>query len=148
MTRYSWSVPSMRQSCCEAWGIIPSILRTVSSDVTGKYVKGNAPKSRIGSPLSRVFGRFCYLKKASNGKNVQNQFQVPFTASVRVKPRVNAVMTLATWRSLKTMETDRIAPEWGCNPFWSDSIDFNESIISVIAALILRWRWRLVQTSR
>ena len=33
----------------------------------------------------------------------------PFTLSVSV----NAAMTLATWLSLKWMETKRVAPEWG-----------------------------------
>ena len=35
--------------------------------------------------------------------------------------------------------------ERGCNILWSDSIDFSESCIAgVIAVLTLRWRWRLV----
>ena len=38
--------------------------------------------------------------------------------------------------SLKTMETNRITPEKGSNPFWNGSITFNESCVaSVIAAL-------------
>ena len=36
------------------------------------------------------------------------------------------------------METNGVAPEWGCNPFWSDSIHFNESCVaSVMAAMTL-----------
>ena len=36
------------------------------------------------------------------------------------------------------METNTVTPEWGCNPFWSDSILFNESYVaSVMAALTL-----------
>ena len=35
-------------------------------------------------------------------------------------------------------ENNRVTPEWGCNPFLSDSIDFNESCItSVVVALRL-----------
>ena len=34
------------------------------------------------------------------------------------------------------METDRVTPEWGFDPFGNDSIDFNKSYVaSVIAAL-------------
>ena len=40
-----------------------------------------------------------------------------------------------------------LTPEWSCNPFWSDSIAFNESfIIGIITALTLGWCWCLVQT--
>ena len=53
-----------------------------------------------------------------------------FTPSVSV----NVELTL----SLKSMKTNRVAPEWDCNPFWSDSILFNESYVTnVIAALTL-----------
>ena len=34
------------------------------------------------------------------------------------------------------IENNRVAPEWGCNPFLSDSIVFNEDIVaSVITEL-------------
>ena len=50
---------------------------------------------------------------------------------------------LATYLSLKSMETNRVAPEWGRNPFWSDSIDFNESYVaSVIAAFVVKRKLR------
>ena len=43
------------------------------------------------------------------------------------------------------IENDRIAPEWGCNPFSSDSIVFNENrITSAIAELSQCWCWYLV----
>ena len=36
------------------------------------------------------------------------------------------------------IEYNGVAPEWGCNPFWSDSTDFNENCVaSVITALTL-----------
>ena len=35
------------------------------------------------------------------------------------------------------METNRAAPEWGCSPFWSDSILFNERHCSVDSSLTL-----------
>ena len=36
------------------------------------------------------------------------------------------------------IENNGIASDWGCNPFWSDSIGFNEnSIASFIEALTL-----------
>ena len=36
------------------------------------------------------------------------------------------------------METNGVTPEWGCNPFWIDSLLFNQSsVTSVIAALTL-----------
>ena len=45
------------------------------------------------------------------------------------------------------IENNGVASEWGGNPFWSDSIVFIESsMASVIAALLLHWRWRLVWT--
>ena len=48
-------------------------------------------------------------------------------------------MTLDILVLLKTMETNRVASEWGYNPFWSISVVFNERCIaSVIAGLILR----------
>ena len=57
---------------------------------------------------------------------------VSFTLSVSV----NAAMMPAMLVWLKTVETNKVAPEWGCNPFCSDSIDFSESCIaSVITAL-------------
>ena len=38
------------------------------------------------------------------------------------------------------IENIGVAPEWGCNPFSSDSIVFNEnSIASVIPELLQRW---------
>ena len=50
----------------------------------------------------------------------------------------NPAMMLAIQLSLKSMETNKVAPEWGCNPFWRDSIVVNESCVpSVIAALTL-----------
>ena len=36
--------------------------------------------------------------------------------------------------SLKIMETNRVTLEWGCNPFWSDLIDFAQSCIAGIVA--------------
>ena len=37
------------------------------------------------------------------------------------------------------IENNEVAPDWGCNPFSSDSIIFNEnSIASVIAELLQR----------
>ena len=37
------------------------------------------------------------------------------------------------------IENNRVAPEWGCNPFSSDSTDFNENrITSVITELLQR----------
>ena len=70
---------------------------------------------------------------------VENQQEeiilLPFAPSVRV----NAGMTLVILISLKKMETNGVALEWGCNPFWTGSIDFNESCIGgVIAALTLQ----------
>ena len=35
---------------------------------------------------------------------------------------INAAMTLATQLLVATMETNSVAPECGCNTFWSDSI--------------------------
>ena len=44
----------------------------------------------------------------------------------------NSAMMLASF----LIENDGVTPEWGCNPFSSDSTDFNENrIISVIAEL-------------
>ena len=43
------------------------------------------------------------------------------------------------------IENNGVASEWGCNPFSSDSIVFNEnSIASVIAELLQHWCWHLV----
>ena len=54
----------------------------------------------------------------------------------------NSAMTLAILLSLKTMES---LQNWGCNPFSSASIVFNENrIASVITELLQHWRWRLV----
>ena len=50
----------------------------------------------------------------------------------------HAPITLATWLTLKSMETNGVAPERGCNLFWSDSILVNEThVASVITALML-----------
>ena len=52
--------------------------------------------------------------------------------------RVNVVMTLVIQLSLILMKTNKIVLEWGCNPFWSNSILLNESCITcVITALTL-----------
>ena len=41
------------------------------------------------------------------------------------------------------IENNGVAPEWGCNPFSSNSIVFNEnSITSLIAEFSQRWHWR------
>ena len=44
---------------------------------------------------------------------------------------------LVTQLLLKSMETNRVTPEWGCNPFWSDSIDSNESYVIAVLRLML-----------
>ena len=48
----------------------------------------------------------------------------PLLYSSSVRPRLHPAMTLAILASLKTMKTNRVALEWGCNPFWSNSIVF------------------------
>ena len=57
----------------------------------------------------------------------------PFTPSVSIN-RMGAGMMLVIGLLLKIMETSRVAPEWGCNPFLSDSILFNERHRSVDAS--------------
>ena len=53
--------------------------------------------------------------------------------------RVNTAKTFVIQLLFKSMETNELTPKWGCNPFWSDSIDFNKRYVeSVIAALTLR----------
>ena len=87
-------------------------------------------------------GRFAYIP----AKRVRCNFMLgPIYTKRQRQRKVNAAMILVIQLSLKSMEAKRVAPEWGCNPFWSDSIDFNDShATSVITPLTLRWRWRFV----
>ena len=51
-------------------------------------------------------------------------------------------MALVILVSLKIMETNTVVPEWDCNPFWSESIVFNESCIaSIVAAYVDADAW-------
>ena len=69
-------------------------------------------------------------------------FLSPQCAQVRARLHQASASTLrwclqhsSHWNQWKQI---RVALEWGCNPFWSDSTDFNESYVaSVIAALML-----------
>ena len=59
---------------------------------------------------------------------------------IHVKPRLYQA-SLSTLRQLcddvsdtVLIENNRVAPEWGCNPFSNDSIVFNKNIIASIIA--------------
>ena len=86
--------------------------------------------------------------KSSHTKNIRLQWTVFFSslrprlyqasASTLQKPCDDASDTVF-------IENNGVTPEWGYNPFSSDSIVFNENIIaSVIAELSQRWHKRLV----
>ena len=62
----------------------------------------------------------------------------PFTLSVRVKTG----MTPAILLSWKTMG---VAPEWGYNPFWSNSIVINQSSIASVIAAIMTFSINVLQ---
>ena len=63
----------------------------------------------------------------------------PVYAKRQHQRKVNAAMNVEILMSLKPMETNTVAPEWGCNPFWSNSIVFNEiCIASIIVGLTLK----------
>ena len=90
---------------------ILSIKRSVTIDIMLKLTVTDTERVSVNRPLT--------VKEESSNKG-------PFTPRVRV----NSAMTLATW------QTNSVAPEWCCNPFWSDSVDFKQSYIaSVITAL-------------
>ena len=60
--------------------------------------------------------------------------------------RVNAAMMLVTKLSLKSMETNSVAPEWGSNPFWSDSIDSNETYVAIVITALTLLGWDYIGT--
>ena len=48
----------------------------------------------------------------------------------------------AIYTNTGVIENNGVSPDWGCNPFSSDSISFNENrITSVITEFSLCWRW-------
>ena len=58
--------------------------------------------------------------------------KIPFTPRVSV----NAATTLDDTMDTVLIENNGFAPDWGCNPFLSDSTVFNEnSVASIIAEL-------------